>query len=283
MSQTNEARAVELLGRAERAAAARDRAGVKAALNLLGEPTDAAGLWARGRMLDLLAKEDDAERAFASAVAADPGFAPAHHSLAVLLARTGREEEAAAHWQAAVEADPAHTDALYNLGQFYYNQALYDLALETWSAARAVVPDDLDVRRKVVQALHALGRHDDADGALVELREVWNRLPDDARPDEVVIDQFNVADRRVVAVETLRPARDDLYYALTFRQLDDQGGVAMSVQLESSAYGRERGVPFLVGVNTARGHQVVGPMFKERPPYSIVRPMAEQLIERHSG
>ena len=96
---------------------------------------------------------------------------------------------------------------------------------------------------------------------------------------EVTVEQFTVSNQRVMAAEMLRPRDPDLYYETVFRVLNDQNITIVTVQLESSQYGRDTGAPYIIGVTTAAGHQAVGPVFNTKPSYQSVRAIAVRLIE----
>lgn len=179
-------------------------------------------------------------------------------------------------------ADTQQVDALYDAAQKSYLDGDFQAALSGWRAALALAPGDFEIKKKVVQASFALGDHEGGEAALDVLREAWRASADPAVQglDEVVIDQLRVDGLRVYAYETLRPRSPELHYAVTWRVFDAEGRVIMTAQLESSAYGREVGVPFVFGVNTPRGHATTGPSFSGRPPYLAVREIAVQQIQK---
>lgn len=182
-------------------------------------------------------------------------------------------------------AEMTSVDALYDEAQRRYLDGDFLGALQGWQAAELLAPEDVEIKKKIVQSYFALGDSAGGEAALTALRESWRASKDAAVRAwaEVVIDQLQVGGQRVWAYETLRPQSEDLYYALVWRVLDAKGRVTMTVQLESSAYGRERGVPYVFGNNTAKGHATTGPMFKERPPYVVLRELAVQQIQRLMG
>jgi tetratricopeptide (TPR) repeat protein len=204
-----------------------------------------------------------------------------HYQAGVKLADLGREDEALREWRTAVELDPELVDAHYNLGQLHYNFGHHELALEAWRKAEALAPTDFEIAKKVVQALNALGRGGDAEAATARLVELWRSAsaPDVQRLVECVIDQLVVAGHRVMAYETLRPAREELYAVYSFRALDSDGRAVLAVQLESSAYGRETGAPFVFGVSEPNRHRTVGPVYRSRPSYGEVKARAMTLLE----
>jgi tetratricopeptide (TPR) repeat protein len=214
-------------------------------------------------------------------------LADSHYDEGVQLAQAHREDEALAAWQRALTANPTHLDALYNIGQLQYGRGHCVEALANWQAALAQSPGDFDLHKKVIQAHNALGQYAEARAGQVALRQLWESSSDPEIKDlfEYVLAQFPVpapmGTFRAMAFETLRPRNLDLYYAYTFRVLDENGESVMSVQLESSAYGREHDVPYLVGMTMtkSRAHRTVGPAFSVLPTYEELKPYAVRIIE----
>jgi tetratricopeptide (TPR) repeat protein len=237
----------------------------------------------RGRLLARLGRLEDAVTAQRRALQLDDRLADAHYSLGSLLADTGQETEAMQHWSRVTALDPNHVDALYNLGLAHYNRTEYPRALECWRAARGLAPNDFEILKKNVQAERALGRWDEANATMSALFGVWQTSADPQVRDlyEVTVDQFEVAGHRVMASEMLRPRRDDLWYETVFYVLSDTNVTILTVQLESSQYGRERGVPYLLGMNTPTEHRSLGPTFTTKPSYASLKPLAIQVILQH--
>ena len=209
--------------------------------------------------------------------------AAAAYSAGLRCADQGLTIEAIQHWQRAVTLEPRHTDAHYNLGQAFYNRGEYAPALTHWQATLDVSPADFETIKKIVQTQRALGRWHDANSSMTQLFNAYVHSRDEAVRElfEVTVEQFTVSNWRVMASEMLRPRDPDLYYETVFRVLDNQSITIMTVQLESSQYGRDSGAPYIIGVTTAAGHQAVGPVFNTKPSYQSVRAIAERLIESH--
>ncbi len=261
-----------------------DRAALEGLLVRLGrEPSnDAIRFHTRARVLSALGRDSEALEAHLAALEIDPALAAAHYSAGVLLANSGREDDAIRRWEETVRLDPAHADALYNLGQAMYNRGRFQAALERWRAARVLAPKDFEIAKKLAQAHNALGQPDDADRALEDLVQLWRSSPD-ARVralSDVIFDQFAVAGYPVLVHETLRPAHLDLWEITSFRASNRDGKLVLSVQLESGEYGRERGVPFLLSVRTARGYRVLEIAFDAKPPYRQLKPLALKVLEQ---
>lgn len=242
---------------------------------------DAGAHYVHGKILLLLGWDAEARLALDEALSLLPGYAPAHYTYGNLLSKAGRDDEAIEHWEAAVAADARHVDALYNLGQARYNRGEFEAALLCWDKAQALVPQDLEVRKKVIQAQHALGQYDAAALGLEVLAALYRENPPEAgelgdRPLEAVIDQFRIGGKQVYVYKLLTPAVHDMDYVYSFRLVEDTDThkVLCSVQLESSAYGRERGVPYLLAISTEVTHQLLGPSFTTLPPYEELRELA---------
>ena len=211
------------------------------------------------------------------------GAAESEYNAGLRCADQGLTIEAIQHWQQAVTLKPRHADAHYNLAQAFYNRGEYAGALTHWRAALDVSPADFEIIKKIVQTQRALQCWDDADSSMMQLFEAYDQSRDPAVRElfEVTVEQFTVSNQRVMAAEMLRPRDPDLYYETIFRVLSDQHITIMTVQLESSQYGRDTGAPYIIGVTTAAGHQSVGPVFNTKPSYQSVREIAVRLIESH--
>lgn len=210
--------------------------------------------------------------------------ATAAYSAGLACADQGLTAEAIQHWQRAVTLEPHHVDAHYNLAQAFYNRGEFVSALTHWQAALDVSPNDFEIIKKIVQTQRALGRWDNADSSMMQLFDAYVHSQDPAvcALFEVTVEQFTVSNQRVIAAEMLRPRDPDLYYETVFRVLNDQNITILTVQLESSQYGRDTGAPYIIGVTTAAGHQAVGPVFNTKPSYQSVRAIAVRLIESHT-
>lgn len=239
----------------------------------------------RGLLLERLERTDEALSAQRRALALEERFPEAHYSAGLLLADHGFEGDAARHWQRAVELAPDYVDAWYNLGQLLYGRREFGLALEAWQHAAALVPNDFEITKKIVQAQRALSLWDEASATMQTLFDIYHSSADPAVRElyEVVVDQFIASEHLVMAAEMLRPRSPDLHYETVFYVLNNSGERVMTVQLESSQYGRENGVPYILGISTDKGHQSIGPTFAVKPSYASLKPLAVQAINAHFG
>ncbi|MDB5095832.1 MAG: Tetratricopeptide repeat [Cyanobacteria bacterium RYN_339] len=87
----------------------------------------------------------EAEAAYRTAVAADPGYAAAGYNLGTLLDRQGLGPQAAIAYRRLLEACPTDADALFNLGHLNRELGLPQKAEVHWAAARQLAPRDLAV------------------------------------------------------------------------------------------------------------------------------------------
>jgi tetratricopeptide (TPR) repeat protein len=275
----------------EALSAGEDRAGVEAALSRvdaeLAHNASPDAHHVRGRILGLLGRSADALAAHEEALRLDPTHAEARYSAGLLLATSGREDDGFAHWATAAKQTPAHGDSAYNAGQYLYDRGRFEEALEMWRLAREAMPGDFDAAKKVVQALNALGRAEEAEAAKQEVRRLFEASNDPAvkRQVQVVIDQLVVGGRKVMVHEALAPTKPELHYHWTALVYDAEGKrPAFSVQLESSAYGRETGVPFVDGVTRPDStHSTFGKGYASLPSYADWRRTAVKRIEKELG
>ncbi|MCB9559872.1 MAG: tetratricopeptide repeat protein [Kofleriaceae bacterium] len=250
---------------------------------LAAAPT-AAGQVQRGRILRDLGQLDASLAACQAAIALDPALADAHRGAGLTLARMGRDVDAIAAWEAAAAADPADVDALYNAGQAHYNRKAYADALRCWQRALERDARDFGLVKKVIQAQHALGHHDDAASTTELLRELWRTSTSAAvrLADEAIVDQFEVADVPVMVALTLRPPDPRSYAIYAFRAPATAKTPAVCVRIETSDYARERGVPFVLSVQRGRDYKALGTS-EHLPAYPDLRTTAIRLITEAFG
>lgn len=203
--------------------------------------------------------------AMSAAVAPAPPVAPVPVDEATLLA-----------WERAGDADPGEVDALYDAGQARYLRGEFERALALWTLARARAPGDFGLAKKQVQALHALGRHVEADAMLAEVREIWKTSNDPGvrLVDEVVIDQRELAGIHVNVLAPLR-VTDETHALLTIRVLDATPPIL--VRVETSAYARERGTPFVLSLAHGRRYRALRAS-EQMPAYPELLRFATGLI-----
>jgi tetratricopeptide (TPR) repeat protein len=235
----------------------------------------------RAQILDRMQRHEDALVALQSTLRLDPHHSDAHHLAGIIVAGLGRDDEAMEHWTAAALGTPPHPDSAYNAGQYLYNAKRYEEALQMWQIALQARRDDFAAAKKIVQALNALGRHDDAEKAKEEAKRIFASSTDPGvkKQDGFVIDQVLIEGHQVMIHETITTPDRGLYYHWTAVVLAADGKTRiLSVQLESSDYGRETGVPFISGVTRGKSHSTWGGGYKALPTYAAWRAAAIEKI-----
>jgi Flp pilus assembly protein TadD len=99
-----------------------------------------------GAALTHLGRDGDAVKAFAEAVAREPGQTTARYNLASTLARLGRPAEAIAQLELVVGAMPDFGRAQFHLGRLLVEAGRRDEAREHLRAAVQLLPGDVEVR-----------------------------------------------------------------------------------------------------------------------------------------
>jgi tetratricopeptide (TPR) repeat protein len=130
-----------------------------------GPAADAAGSAEAGDRLCAEGRYPEAERAYRSAIAAAPGFAYAHASLAVALCAMGRHAEADTACRIAIQIDPAAAAGHHNLGYVLAEQGRHEDAAAAYAQAVRLDPDDPAGYDGLGDALVELGRYPEAEEA----------------------------------------------------------------------------------------------------------------------
>jgi tetratricopeptide (TPR) repeat protein len=258
--------------------AVQERALARIDAEIVAHPKDALNHYVRGRILSRLGRNPEALAAYEEALGRDSNLASAHYNAGVVLTRLDRMREAAQRFDRALEMDPS-ADAAYNAGQAYYGLKDFERSRERFRRAQQLAPGDFNAAKKLMQAQLALGREAEAWETRKRVIGLWkaSRDPEVRALRSYVLDQFEVGTLHVLAYENLAPA-EDLAYIYTFQVFGPDEKVVGSVQLETSAVIRERGVPYLMGVSRGAGHEQAGIAFKSLPRYSEVKALAQKLI-----
>jgi len=120
----------------------------------------------------------EAEARYRTALAATPGIAAYHESLALVLERGGRLEEALTEHRAAVRLDSLAFRNRAGLGQLLVRVGRHAEAIPQLQAASEIDRSSVDVRKSLATALLRQGRRDDALVALREARLLDSRDSD---------------------------------------------------------------------------------------------------------
>ncbi|MFO1464682.1 MAG: tetratricopeptide repeat protein [bacterium] len=98
----------------------------------------------KGRVLNLLGKNDEAAEAFQEARRLEPNNADYSYSLALLYSELNRGREALALLLKTVELDPAFGRAWYNLGLAYAQGNQFEASLQALEKAEALMEDSAE-------------------------------------------------------------------------------------------------------------------------------------------
>jgi DNA-binding transcriptional MerR regulator len=118
---------------------------------------------------------DRARRAYARALALDPGHADAHLNLGRLLHEDGAVVEAEAHYRTALVSDPASARAFYNLGVALEDQERRPGAVEAYEAALRLDPELAVAHFNLSRLLEAMERPSDALAHLAAYKRILDR------------------------------------------------------------------------------------------------------------
>ncbi len=135
-----------------------------------------AQAWANlGVLLREEERPEDAEQALRKAIEADPNYAPAWSSLGILLSRTEREDQAEEAFRKAVEVDPGFAPAWSNLGCILKDAGQVDEAEKAYRRAVEAAPNDADLRNGLAYFLLEIGKPAEAEA---EVREALKLDPE---------------------------------------------------------------------------------------------------------
>jgi len=244
------------------------------------KPDHANAHYAAGRVLMLMRQHQLAMGAFRVALQHDARHVDAHYYEGVCHFQLGKDEDALRKIAEARTLDPRHFDAWYDEGQILFERGEDRGALIAFERARALRPDDFGVLRKCLQQTIRLGRWEAAAELHAELRQRWRQSTDIAvrRVQSVVIDQFEVGDLDVLAVETMAP-RGDPEILMSF-PATLVGRLQFTVTLESSVALRSGGYRALLAVQTADGRITTDHAYISRPGYHLLRDDVAAVIRR---
>lgn len=216
-----------------------------------------------GRLLAALGQFDQAGAVLEQTAASNPDYVPALYTLGNVRADLGNQQGAYEAWQRVVQLQPDHADAHFNLGVFHQRHQNYAAALPHFETlARTGDPDAL---AKLVQVHYQQGRYAEAEpwwGRAVEAHRA-------AGKSMFCFDQFDAAGAGVQAYRLLDDQREPRY-EVTFYLVRD-GAIERKVNLEASTYGRERGVPYLLGEDLPDAHVTYDKNWREWPNYDELK------------
>lgn len=236
--------------------------------------------YASGRVLMLLGRYQLALGAFRVALESDLGFFEAHYYEGVCQWLLGYDDRALEKLVEACRVDPTRFEPWFDRGQIHANRAEHAEALDAFSEAHRLEPDDFPCLKKLLQSQIRVGRWEEARISHGALRRLWATSDDPAlaRVESYVLDQFEVGERDVLAIETFEP-RGDPQVLMSFA-VTEGGRLVFSVNLESSVALRSGQVGWILVVQEGDVRIGTGLQYRERPAYPLLRREVEPLIRR---
>lgn len=107
-------------------------------------------------------KFPDAQKAFESALRADPKFAEAEYQLGVITEVSGNSSEASQHYEKAIQLEPNHVPALTKLGKLYLEAGQYQKAQTVLLKAEALDPSNRQTEYSLALVYSKLGNREEA-------------------------------------------------------------------------------------------------------------------------
>ena len=113
-----------------------------------------------------LGSDDDAIRAFTSALQFKDDYLPAHYNLAAIYMGRANRDEALTHFNRMLAIQPGHPDALAGLGRLEAADGRHEEAVDHYSLSLAVRPRHTPAVIGLATSLIELKRFDDADAVI---------------------------------------------------------------------------------------------------------------------
>lgn len=202
----------------------------------------------------------------------------------------GEEAGGRPDFEAMLRENPDDTTALYNLGLMRYLDGKYEDALKHWTRCRKLDPEDWQVHAKIIQALHALGKTEQAEKESAELRAARKsgKNPELAAQKFYIRDQFEAGEFRVMVLEYYE-LEGERPLALKFRLLKGDESLDRFISLGSypltTELMRSQG---LIGpkdrgwhldeYEADGGHKTYG-IYPKRPAYPKLRKMVAEILK----
>jgi tetratricopeptide (TPR) repeat protein len=107
-------------------------------------------------------KFPEAQKAFESALKADPKFAEAEYQLGVITEVSGNSAEASQHYERALQMEPNHVPAMTKLGKLYLEAGQYQKAQEVLLKAESLDPSNRQTEYGLALVYSKLGNREEA-------------------------------------------------------------------------------------------------------------------------
>lgn len=250
-------------------------------------PEHALAHYASGRILMLLGRHQLALGAFRVASRCDPRLFEAHYHEGICQWLLGYDERALEMLQASTRIDPSRFEPWYDMGQIHANHGESELALSAFTHAHELRPNDFPSLKKLLQSQIRLGLWEAARISHNALRRLWidavsapteTTDPELARLESYVLDQFEIDERDVLAIETFEP-RGDPQVLMSF-VVTEAGAILYTVNLEGSTALRAAGWAWILIVQEGDVRINTDIRYYERPSYPVLRQDVEALLRQ---
>jgi hypothetical protein len=207
------------------------------------------------------------------------------------LMREGRHAELFEALREVLEPRPNDPGLLYNVGLSGYLSGQLAEAVSYWRRLKGLVPQDLQLRAKLVQVYEALGDVGARDAEREELLALYNeRKADPQTPANYCRDQFTVGDRAVQAFENLEFGGDMAvrYTFYIFHPGEERPSYSISLgsYATTNQYMCERGqlqpgerLFHLDEYRPGGAHRSLG-FYKGEPPYDVVKRAVQDVLRQ---
>jgi tetratricopeptide (TPR) repeat protein len=207
------------------------------------------------------------------------------------LLREGRHAELFQALQEVLETTPDDPSLLYNIGLSAYLSGQFAEAAIYWRRLKAQVPQDLQVRAKLVQVYEVLQNFSDRDAERDELLALYSqRKADRNTPDRYCRDQFTVGDRAVQAFEHFEldgdMAKRYTFYIFRAGEGKPEYFISLGSYAATNQYMRERGMLqpderlFHLDEYRAGGAHRSLSFYKSEPPYNVVKSAVQDILRQ---
>lgn len=243
-------------------------------------PDHALAHYASGRILVLLGRYQLALGAFRVAAELDPLLWDAHYHEGICHWMLGYDAPALDKLEAARRLDPSRFEPWYDQGQIHANRGDHEAALEAFTQAHRLAPGEFGCLKKLLQSQIRSGLWEAARRTHAALRRLRAESQDPAvrRLESFVLDQFEVGERVVLAIESFTP-RGDPKVLMSFA-VTSAGRLDFSVNLESSVALRSAGTEWMLVVQRADVRIDSDVRYDALPAYPVLRKDVEGLIRR---
>jgi tetratricopeptide (TPR) repeat protein len=227
-----------------------------------------------------------AVEAFEKTLAISPEYSGARYYAAQALQGLGRTEEALSLLRGEVKRDPTEVDAGTLLGHLEYEAGRHEKALEAYLAVEPHAGPGVDVRSRIVMALFALERYEDAEPWRKKVRALHaaSKSPRQRARKEFCIDEFRVDGAEVVVYEQFDQSAEALvWYAFRVRR---DGKPVMQVNLEPGPVAPGLGIlggNFLLGAYDDVGHTTFDKEWQTEPTYPELKQAVVAAIRGELG